>query len=150
MRFYAVGYQIYTCTATTATDAAVTYAWKFKAPDAQLFDDTCSTPNATHFAGPTWKSTTDGSYVVGTKVGQYQPLLADGGADTGDILWLKLTGVGSPSPDGGSGMFTDVTYIQRLNTTDGIAPSNSTCDGTNVNQDASIPYTAVYYFYTGT
>lgn len=156
-RFYAVGYQIYTCKATlVAGDAsATTYAWDPKSkPDANLYDTTCSTPAAVHYAGPTWKSVIDGSYVVGTKVGQYQPFVTDSGLDAGldtsDVLWLKLTGVGQPSPDAAAGLFTDVTYIQRLNTVGGVVPSNSTCTAGNVNNTAAVPYTAVYYFYTGT
>ena len=52
-------------------------------------------------------------------------------------LLLKQTEVTGP------GIFGKVTYIQRTNTTGGLAPSEP---GT-LNEIREIPYTAEYYFY---
>jgi len=44
----------------------------------------------------------------------------------------------------GAGIFSKVTYIQRVNTTGGLAPSEpGLIDG----EIKEIPYTAEYYFY---
>jgi hypothetical protein len=44
----------------------------------------------------------------------------------------------------GPGFFSEVTQIQRVNTTGGLIP---TVPGTIVDQEARVPYTAEYYFY---
>ncbi len=56
------------------------------------------------------------------------------------IPWLLLEGV-NPS---GKGVFSDVTYIQRLNTVGGLAPSTP---GTEAGQEVLVPYMADYLFY---
>jgi hypothetical protein len=44
----------------------------------------------------------------------------------------------------GAGIFSKVTFIQRVNTTGGLAPSSpGTVDG----ETKESPYTAEYYFY---
>jgi hypothetical protein len=139
-KVHATGVQIYTCAATTATadggtDAATTtYAWALKAPAATLFDSS-NAQVGTHFAGPTWMST-DGSDVVGARVA---------GVDVADAIpWLLLKATSHM----GSGVFMDVTYIQRLNTTKGKAPATG-CDATAVNTEVRVDYTADYWFYKG-
>ena len=57
---FAQGVQIYTCTAPTATTG---YAWVFKAPEANLFDERARFAGS-HFLGPTWQYK-DGSKVTG-------------------------------------------------------------------------------------
>lgn len=44
------------------------------------------------------------------------------------------------------GTFSSTTYIQRLNTTGGLAPT-SRCDAVHVGASAPVSYTADYYFY---
>jgi uncharacterized protein DUF3455 len=123
------GVQIYICQA----GADGTPAWTLKAPDAKLFGKHGKLIGH-HFAGPTWEAK-DGSSVVGTKLAAYT-------ADPSAIPWLLL----QATSHSGEGMMTDVTYIQRLETTEGLAPQSG-CDsdhlGTTVNSD----YTATYYFY---
>jgi len=87
--------------------------------------------------GPEWTST-DGSIVNGTKV-------AGSGGNTIDIPQLLL----KASSTTGTGVFTNVTYIQRLNTAGGQAPA-STCNSGTVGTMTSVLYSADYYFYTGT
>jgi hypothetical protein len=43
----------------------------------------------------------------------------------------------------GTGVFADVSYIQRLNTAGGVAPTTA-CTGTD---QTSVPYSATYTFY---
>jgi hypothetical protein len=141
-RAHGVGFQVYTCTGTAAAadagaDAGTTYAWTLKAPDAKLLDEN-DAQIGTHFAGPTWMSTVDESDAVGMKVQQADSPLSDA------IPWLLLKVVSHM----GTGVFTDVTYVQRVNTTKGKAPATG-CDSTTVGTDMPVAYTADYYFYTG-
>jgi hypothetical protein len=108
-------------------------AWQFVAPEAQLFaDDGEHGLVGNHSAGPSWTSLS-GSTVVGTTLDKCTP-------DPDSIAWLLLGAASTTGP----GIFEDVTYIQRLNTKGGVAP---TTPGEVVGQEAKVPYTADYVFY---
>jgi Protein of unknown function (DUF3455) len=119
---FGVGVQIYTWDGVK---------WAGPVPRATLFDDEGNIV-ATHFAGPRWKSNS-GSIVLGTVV---FALTVNANA----IPWVKLSG----TSEGGAGIFADTTFIQRVNTVGGKAPSE---DGTVIGQVAESPYTADYFFY---
>ena len=89
----------------------------------------------THFAGPTWKYN-DGSSVLGAKV-------AGVTATPGSIDWLLIKEVSTTTGADGGDKLTDVTYVQRLNTSGGLAPAGACVTATT----ASIAYSADYYFY---
>lgn len=126
--FDAVGVQIYTCSATSSG-----YAWAFTAPDATLYDSQGHVAGH-HYAGPTWEYR-DGSKVVAKKVSAFT-------ADPTAIPELLLIAVSHE----GDGRMSDVTFIQRLDTVGGLAPTSG-CDSTNVGATARVDYTATYYFY---
>ncbi|HEY1958531.1 MAG TPA: DUF3455 domain-containing protein [Polyangiaceae bacterium] len=131
----ATGTQDYTCVASTNDAGATTYAWTFVGPEATLVD--CSQNVFAHDAGsPEWQGT-DQSFVIGKKIAAFTP---DGGA--GSIPWLIL----QAQSTSGSGLVGTTTYVQRLNTDGGNAPS-TTCDGNNVGTTSKAPYSADYYFY---
>ena len=140
-----VGVQIYTCTASGGTgtsganvdSGATTYAWVLKAPDATLFD-ACGVEVGSHGAGPQWTSTVDGSAISGAKVMQADAPLA------GAIPWLLLRATSTS----GAGVFSDVSYVQRVNTSGGKAPATG-CDASTVGSETRVDYSADYYFYTG-
>ena len=121
---HARGYQVYNCVNNT---------WTFAYPWAGLVDDNGAAV-AQHFAGPTWQAA-DNSRVVATAI-------ANKPSPTGSIPWLLLqaTSTSGPSP---TGTFIPVTYIQRVNTTGGLAPQGACVNGATY---ASY-YTADYYFY---
>jgi hypothetical protein len=121
---HAVGVQIYACGAT---------GWTFVAPRANLYDRR-GRLIATHFAGPTWQAG-DGSKVVGKLAA---PAPGDGTA----IPWLLLSAV-STTP----GTFADTTFIQRVNTTGGLAPAPATCTANTIGTQSEVPYTADYHFW---
>lgn len=125
---HAEGAQIYDC----KTNADGKIVWTFRAPDADLFSGGHFA--GTHYAGPTWEAL-DGSTVVGTRV-------AGATVDTSAVPWLLLSGV---SPDK-HGRMAGVTYIQRLSTTGGLAPTSG-CDATTLGAVADVEYTALYAFY---
>lgn len=127
--FHAVGVQIYTCTA-----AAAGPAWVFSAPEADLFDRRGAVV-VKHYAGPTWEALADGSKVVGARV-------AGATADPSAIPWLLL----KAASHAGHGRMEQVAFIQRLNTTGGLAPAAG-CDAGAVGAVARVPYTADYCFF---
>jgi hypothetical protein len=121
---FGVGFQVYTWNGTS---------WGSAVPDAILFNGQAGVV-ATHFAGPSWESNS-GSLVVGAL-----PPLAAVTVDTNAIPWLRLEALIATGP----GIFADTTFIQRVNTTGGKAPSTP---GAFVGQVARVPYTADYFFY---
>jgi hypothetical protein len=121
---YAEGVQVYRWNGTS---------WVFLGPEAVLYagpedDDVVGT----HYAGPTWE-TNSGSYVVGAVEIRCTP-------NPDAIPWLRLKAVDSDGP----GVLDGVTYIQRVNTVGGLAPSEP---GELPGDVARVPYTADYYFY---
>jgi hypothetical protein len=115
----AKGVQTYQCTAG---------AWVFLQPDAILRYQ--GRAEVLHSKGPVWTSVRDGSSVTAAAAAN-SPV-----PDAIPQLLLKSTG------NRGPGLFAGVTYIQRLNTTGGVAPTG-TCTGATV----SVPYTADYTFW---
>jgi hypothetical protein len=134
-RFHAVGAQVYACGASPAGGAPA-YAWTLKGPDATLSGDDGHTIGS-HSAGPTWSST-DGSSVVGKKLAQSDA------ADATAIPWLLVGAVSTT----GTGVFSDVSYVQRVATSGGKAPATG-CGAENVGSETHVPYEADYFFYRG-
>jgi len=85
----------------------------------------------THFGGPRWQSLS-GSTVRGEVIDRCV-------YDANAVPWLTLRGI----PESGPGVFAHTTFIQRVNTTGGKAPSTAG----SLNQVVEIPYTAEYWFY---
>ncbi|HWH40598.1 MAG TPA: DUF3455 domain-containing protein [Usitatibacter sp.] len=129
LRAFAEGVQIYEC---VRGEAAL--QWKFVAPEAELTDD-LGHVIGTHYAGPTWEST-DGSKVAGKVVSSVDA------ADPGAIPHLLIRASGHE----GSGVFTKVRSIQRLQTNGGRAPAQA-CREADVGQKTRVRYHATYYFY---
>src|SRR5262245_18645418 len=137
-RVHAEGVQIYTCTRPTGGDATAAYTWALKAPDAKLYDASC-TLVGTHGAGPSWRSEADGSTVVAAAVAR-----VDAPDKHTAIPWLLLKAVSHT----GTGVMSEVIAVQRVDTHGGVAPSSG-CDAAHVGIDTSVAYTATYYFYKG-
>jgi len=124
-RAYAAGVQTYEWSGS---------AWVFIAPEAVLFADAGNHGEvAIHYAGPTWESES-GSRVVGARVA------SSPAPKPNAIPWLLLRATTTEGP----GIFQQVTYVQRVNTTGGVAPANpGSATGTRI----GVPYTAEYIFY---
>ena len=125
---YARGVQVYKWN-------IITQKWDLVAPVANLFaEENYFGEVGSHYVGPTWESKS-GSKVEGRRV--------PGTGCTPDptaVAWLLL----SKFRTEGNGIFSSVTFIQRVNTTGGLPPSvNGTVDG----ETKESPYTAEYYFY---
>ena len=125
-RVYAMGVQVYSWNGSS---------WTFVEPQATLFADARYHGEVgTHYVGPTWESNS-GSKVVAARVPGTGCT-----PDSSAIAWLKLQKVSTD----GAGIFSSLTFVQRLNTTGGIPP---TAPGSVIGQRSEVPYTAEYYFY---
>ena len=122
---HAEGAQVYECKAGADGKAG----WAFREPIATLLAD--GKTIGRHYAGPSWEHS-DGSAVVGKAVGNAP------GANANDIPWLKLEVVSRR----GSGILSDVTTVQRINTMGGKL--EGPCD--KIGTFKSAPYSADYIF----
>ncbi|MGW0709518.1 DUF3455 domain-containing protein [Streptomyces sp. NPDC002643] len=120
----AKGVQTYTC-----ADGV----WKLLEPAAALSlkKDRSHRTVALHSRGPVWVSTMDGSAVNAAAVAT--------SPKPGTIPELLLKSTATR----GTGVFAGVSYIQRLDTSGGVAPATA-CTGTD---QVSVPYSATYAFY---
>jgi hypothetical protein len=134
---HAVGVQIHECIQDGSG-----YRWKFAGPRANLYDD-AGTLVATHFTGPSWQAR-DGSKVTATLDGTGSITV-----DATAIPWLRLRVTSaSAGPDGAR--LAATKYIQRINTTGGLAPAAVDCSAETVGVVAEVPYTADYAFWKAT
>ena len=131
MTLRGVGHITYECRAKAGASGA--WEWAFVAPDAAL-QDRNGMQVGKYYGGPTWEHS-DGSRVSGKQ-------LAVAPAAAGAIP-LQLV---QAAPASGSGAFTGVTYIQRINTAGGVAPA-SPCDANTVGTRQTVGYSADYVFY---
>jgi len=97
----------------------------------------------------TWQDSKDTSTVWG-KVVPGDSSIDAAFVEPGAIAWLKVTVVGAEEGPTGGHALTRTTYIQRLNTSGGVAPSTGCASSSDVDNQAFIPYTADYYFYEKT
>jgi Protein of unknown function (DUF3455) len=119
-----VGKQVYDCVGTT---------WTLREPVAGLFT-LRGVPAGIHGKGPFWANL-DGSHVDGAPLAN-----VDGGK--GNVPWLKIKGSQPPNVLT-TGLFSKVTFIQRIDTRGGVAPTG-TCSGTATK---AVDYTANYVFW---
>jgi uncharacterized protein DUF3455 len=164
---HGVGTQGYVCL-PTGTGAA---SWTVSGarPEATLFARSFGreVQNATHFLSPdtspneaapsplpfgnaTWQSSSDSSKVWA------QPVYAiPAGSDprncpnAGAISCLLLQSIGSQEGPTGGRIMTQTTFIQRLNTKGGAAPTDGCSGPGDVGKQTLVPYTADYVFFRG-
>lgn len=121
--YRATGVQAYSCTGN---------AWKGLEPAATLVDKN-DKPIIIHSRGPVWISAVDGSAVEATPVDGAKN---DVKAAVPELL-LKTRTVR------GEGLFGKVSYVQRLATEGGVAPTGGCKAGAQI----SVPYKAIYTFF---
>jgi Protein of unknown function (DUF3455) len=126
------GYQVYDCLPPAPG------TWQFREPLADLFDGQSGARRGIHFVGPYWAD------ADGSRVGAAVVTEADSPDDPGkDVPWLLLE---AGQWFGHNGVFSNITFIQRVLTADGAAPPS--CDATG-GAALSVPYTALYIFWAG-
>lgn len=131
LRAHASGAQIYVCGHNEMGAAQ----WVLKGPDAVLRDGAGNVIGQ-HSLGPTWKYK-DGSAITGKAVAHIAAL------DPAAVAWLRL----EVTSHAGTGLLEHVTTVQRIRTRGGQPPEPARCTPANQNEEASVPYTADYYFY---
>jgi hypothetical protein len=169
---HAFGTQNYVCVPSAASPSGVAYT--LFTPEATLFNDD-DKQLTTHFFSPnpdedntnpavvaegqiraTWQHSRDTSTVWG-KVRPADPNipgdLGDSSTDPdfvakGAIPWVKVTATGVEDGPTGGDTLSKTTFIQRLNTAGGVAPSTGCALSTDIGHQAFVPYTADYFFYT--
>jgi hypothetical protein len=124
------------------------FAWLLFTPEATLFNDH-GKQLTTHFFSPnpaedgtiraTWQDSRDSSIVWGGR--------AVSAPVPDAIAWLLLPMAGTQEGPTGGDTLTATTFIQRVNTTGGLAPSDGCSELANVGAKAFRPYTADYFFY---
>jgi hypothetical protein len=162
---HGVGTQNYICLPSGSG-----FAYTLFTPEASLFKPEDNTKQLiTHFFSPnrtptalgekedtirvTWQDSRDTSTVwakLDTNL-DGSPASASASSDPdfvakGAVNWLRLKAVGAEvGPDGGDTL-SDTTFIQRLNTSGGLAPTDC-ASSADVGKQAFEPYTADYFFY---
>lgn len=119
-----IGFQIYRC---------VTGAWSLKAPAAMVLNSERDGRTIYHYGGPTWQSMADGSLVTAARKAE--------SAVAGAIpqLLMEVTSHGGTV----DGELSKVTYIQRLNTSGGLAPAGSCVEGSEHTPSSDTPSSAM-------
>ena len=168
---HGVGTQNYVCAPSALSSSGFAYA--LFTPEATLFSE--DEQVTSHFFSPnpfeantnpalvaegpiraTWRHSRDSSSVW-AKVRPRDPAipgdLGDSSSDPafvakGAVAWLKLTVVGVQDGPGGGDTLTKTTFVQRVNTAGGVAPSTGCASFSDVGNQAFMRYTADYIFYT--
>jgi Protein of unknown function (DUF3455) len=133
LRTTASGVQTYDC---------IGGAWSFRSPRAEVFEDFFGAPVISHYGGidrglnggPWWESNRDGSRIRGGNA------VSAPSARPNSITQLRVQVL----ERSGTGLLSDVSWIHRLNTVGGVAPTGACTTG----QRFDSPYTTDYYFYT--
>jgi hypothetical protein len=163
---HALGTQNYSCL-PAGVDAAGNprFAWTLFTPRATLFAQNLKEITTHYFSpnphepspspltdGPiraTWQHSKDSSLVWGKVVP------GDSSTDAayvapGAIPWLRITVAGTEDGPTGGDTLSATTYLHRVNTSGGIAPSTGCASSADVGKQAFVHYTADYYFYRQT
>jgi hypothetical protein len=159
----AQGTQNYVCAPSATSATGVAYV--LFTPEATLFSDDDGGQIITHFFSPnpdprdpntnravvapggairaTWVHSLDGSSI-------WAKLHTNGAAvlDQSAIAWLLLDAVGVEDGPTGGDILAKTTFVQRVNTTGGLAPKSGCGSQGDLGNQAFIPYTADYFFYT--
>ncbi len=159
---HAVGTQNYVCVPSGTGVRFVLFT-----PEATLFDEKGGqltthyfSPNpeegntdpkviSAHTIRAAWQDSKDSSTVWG----QVKPGHSSSDPDfvePGAIPWLLVTVVGRQDGSTGGDRLSGTTFIQRLNTHGGAAPSTGCTSLGDLGNTAFVPYTTDYYFYKST
>lgn len=147
-----VGTQNYQCQPVNSLGRV---GWVLFTPQATLFGD-ADEQLTTHFFSPNpveqgivvraaWQDSRDTSVVWGRVIESADDA---GFVKAGAIPWLKIETAGAQEGPTGGSTLSKTTFIQRLNTEGGLAPSTGCERPTDIGRKAFVPYSADYFFYT--
>jgi len=163
---HAFGSQGYVC---LPKDGSVSWTVNGARPEATLFatffgepiqiithflshNDDPKAPQPVAFGNATWQSSFDSSRVWASAT---PATTIAAGTDascpnTGSIACLLLTAIGTEEGPTGGKILSKTTFVQRLNTKGGSAPSNPATGRlatSDIGRQLLVPYTADYFFY---
>jgi hypothetical protein len=166
---HAVGTQGYVCLPTSAGASTASWTVNNARPEATLFlsPGGNSFQIITHFLSPnenpkdpaqpvpfgnaTWQSSFDSSRVWAAIFNGNAIIPPSSGEpscpNTGSIACLLLETVGSLEGPTGGTLLSQTSFIQRLNTNGGSAPTQGCFNANDVGKQALVPYTADYFFF---
>lgn len=149
---HAFGTQDYIC-----LPSGTGFAYSLFTPEATLLDDDAE-QIITHFFSPnpdptdngtirpTWEDSRDSSRFFGAVV----QASTDAGFVARDaIAWLLLSRAGVQAGPTGGDRLAKTTFVQRVNTAGGVAPTTGCASAADVGRKAFVPYSADYVFYKG-
>lgn len=147
---HAFGTQDYVC--LPSSTSASGFAWTLFTPQATLFDDDGDqiithffSPNAAGTIRATWQHSRDTSAVF-AKLAR-APFVDPPFVAPGAIAWLLLEQDGVEAGPTGGDRLTGTTFIHRVNTAGGLAPSTGCAAPSDIGKQAFVPYEADYFFY---
>jgi hypothetical protein len=146
---HAVGSQNYVC-----LPSAGGYAWSFWGPQATLFSDD-DDQKLTHFISPasngtpraTWMHSKDSSKVWAAAQASATSVTDPAFVEDGAIPWLLLAVVDAEDGPNGGDKLSETTFIQRLDTSGGVAPASGCAVLADVGKRVFMPYSTDYYFW---
>jgi len=159
---HAAGTQNYICLPTSTG-----FAFALFTPEATLFNDDMD-QIITHFNSPnrnpdpsptpdvkgtiraTWESSRDTSTIWAKAIAQATDSSDPTFVEQGAIAWVLLEVVGRMDGPNGGDRLSDTTFVQRLRTHGGSAPSDGCSSLGDVGTKAFVPYRADYFFYRKT
>jgi hypothetical protein len=161
---HAFGTQGYVCLPTSTS--AASWAVNGARPEATLFASSLGknvevvthflspdtnpnqfAPNPLPFGSPTWQSSFDSSKVWGKPLASIVAGSDPSCPNAGAISCLLLQSIGSQQEPTGGKLMTQTTFIQRLNTKGGSAPSDGCAVPGDVGKQTLVPYSSDYYFF---
>jgi hypothetical protein len=160
---HAVGTQNYICLPSGSGFAFVLFT-----PQATLFNDDMD-QIITHFNSPnrnpspsptpppdvegtiraTWENSRDTSTIWAKAIKQADHITDPTFVEQGAIAWVLLEVVGHMDGPTGGDRLSETTFVQRLNTHGGVAPSVGCSSLADVGTKAFVGYRANYFFYHG-
>jgi hypothetical protein len=165
---HARGTQGYVCLPTSPGDSTASWTINAPRPEATLFTKVfgLDVQIITHFLSPdenpkdptqpvpfgnaTWQSSFDSSRVWAAVLHNNVVVAGTDPAscpNAGSIPCLLLETVGSKEGPTGGTILSKTTFVQRLNTKGGAAPTDGCAVSTDVGKQALVPYSSDYFFY---
>jgi len=148
---HAFGSQDYVCAASGSGVAFV-----LTTPEAVLFDNPARRV-INHFFSPnpveggtiraTWQSTRNSSVFWGQAVAIATAATDPDFVAPDAIAWVTLSQAGVLAGSGTGDNLAAATFVQRVNTVGGLAPSIGCNSPADIGKTAFVPYEADYYFY---
>jgi hypothetical protein len=140
-----VAFQLFTPEATLFNDQGKQLTSHFFSPNVSPDGD--AGPNELNTIRATWEDSRDTSTVWAKATASATFATDPTFVDPHAVAWLLLDVVGRRDGPTRGDRLTDTTFIQRVNTAGGLAPSTGCTSPADIGREAFVPYTADYVFF---